>query len=96
MHVLCAWNIFIVFIYMYVCLCRLGLATKQQYYGGFAGCSALKSPPASAEDSASIPGSGRSPGEEMAERSSILAWRIPWTEEPAGLRFPGSQRVELA
>ena len=81
---------------MYIYLYRLGLATKQQYYGGFPGCSALKNPPAGAEDSASIPGSGRSPGEEMAERSRILAWRIPWTEEPAGLRFLGSQRVELA
>ena len=30
-----------------------------------------------------IPGSGRSPGEGMATYSSILAWKIPWTEEPA-------------
>ena len=29
-----------------------------------------------------IPGSGRSPGGETAIRSSILAWRILWTEEP--------------
>ena len=28
---------------------------------------------------------------EMATHSSILAWRIPWTEEPAGLQFMGSQ-----
>ena len=26
-------------------------------------------------------------------RSSILAWRIPWTEEPGGLQSMGSQRV---
>ena len=31
--------------------------------------------------------------EEMATNSSILAWRIPWTEEPGGLQFMGSQRV---
>ena len=31
--------------------------------------------------------------EEMATHSSILAWRIPWTEEPGGLRSMGSQRV---
>ena len=31
--------------------------------------------------------------EGMATHSSILAWRIPWTEEPGGLRFIGSQRV---
>ena len=27
----------------------------------------------------------------MATHSSILAWRIPWTEEPGGLQFMGSQ-----
>ena len=31
--------------------------------------------------------------EEMATHSSILAWRIPWTEEPGGLQSTGSQRV---
>ena len=30
---------------------------------------------------------------EMAAHSSILAWRIPWTEEPGGLQSKGSQRV---
>ena len=30
---------------------------------------------------------------EMAIHSGILAWRIPWTEEPGGLRSTGSQRV---
>ena len=29
--------------------------------------------------------------EEMVARSSILAWRIPWTEEPDGLQSIGSQ-----
>ena len=32
-------------------------------------------------------------GEEMATHSSILAWEIPWTEEPGGLQSMGSQRV---
>ena len=32
--------------------------------------------------------------EEMAIHSSILAWEIPWTEEPGGLKSMGSQRVE--
>ena len=31
--------------------------------------------------------------EGMATHSRILAWRIPWTEEPGGLQFMGSQRV---
>ena len=30
---------------------------------------------------------------EMATYSSILVWRIPWTEEPGGLQSMGSQRV---
>ena len=32
-------------------------------------------------------------GKGMATHSNILAWRIPWTEEPGGLQFMGSQRV---
>ena len=31
--------------------------------------------------------------EDMATHSSILAWRIPWTEEPGGLQSMGSHRV---
>ena len=31
--------------------------------------------------------------EVMATHSSILAWKIPWTEEPGGLQSMGSQRV---
>ena len=31
--------------------------------------------------------------EGMASHSSVLAWRIPWTEEPGGLQSMGSQRV---
>ena len=30
---------------------------------------------------------------EMTTHSSILAWKIPWTEESGGLQFMGSQRV---
>ena len=40
-----------------------------------------------------VPGSERSLEKEMATHSSIFAWRIPWTEEPGGLQFIGSQRV---
>ena len=46
-----------------------------------------------AGDPSSIPGSGRSPGEGNGNRSSILAWEIPWTEEPGGLLSMGSQGV---
>ena len=56
----------------------------------------VKNPPAGAgefRDVGSIP-SWEDPLEEgMAAHSSILAWRIPWTEELCGLQSVGSQRV---
>ena len=42
-------------------------------------------------DVGSIPGLGRFPGGGTATHSSILAWRIPWTEEPGRLQSMGSQ-----
>ena len=57
---------------------------------------AVKNPPARAGDArdvGSIPGLGRSLEEEMETQSSILAWRILWTEEPGGQQSIGSQRV---
>ena len=56
----------------------------------------VKNPLASAvdiRDLGSVPGSGRSLGGGHGNHSSILAWRIPWTEKPGGLQFMGSQRV---
>ena len=32
---------------------------------------------------------------EMATHSSILAWRIPWTEEPSGLQSMGLQKSDM-
>ena len=60
---------------------------------GFPGDPVVKNPPANAGDTGSIPGSGRSLEEEMATHFSILAWEIPWTEEPGGLQSLESQRV---
>ena len=51
----------------------------------------VKNPPANAEDVGSIPVLGRSLEKEMATYSSILAWEIPWTEEPDGLQSTGPQ-----
>ena len=45
----------------------------------------------SAGDPGLIPGLGRSPGEGNATHSSILAWKIWWTEEPGGLQSMESQ-----
>ena len=44
-------------------------------------------------DAGLVLGSGRSLEEGMVSHSSILAWRIPWTEELGRLQFMGSQRV---
>ena len=49
---------------------------------GFPDGSVVQNPPANAGDKGSISGSGRSLEKEMATHSNILAWRIPWTEEP--------------
>ena len=46
-----------------------------------------------ARDVGPIPGLGRSPGGGMATHPSILAWKIPWTEEPGWLQSMGWQRV---
>ena len=63
---------------------------------GFSGDTVVKNSPANAGDTrhaGSIPGLGRCPGGGNATHSSILAQRIPWTEEPGGLQSIGSQRV---
>jgi len=52
--------------------------------------------PASARgtrDAGLIPESEDSLEYKMASHSSILAWKIPWTEEPDGLQSSGLQRV---
>ena len=54
----------------------------------------VKNPPANAgdvRDVGSIPGLGRSLEESMVTHSSILAWRIPRTEEPGRLQSIGLQ-----
>ena len=56
----------------------------------------VKNLPANAgdvSDAGVIPGVGRSLEEGMATHSSILAWRIPCTEEPGGLRSIGWHKV---
>jgi len=56
----------------------------------FFGSSGVRNPPASVGDPGSIPGSRRSCGEGNVNPLSILAWEIPWTEEPGGLQSMGS------
>ena len=54
----------------------------------------VKNPPANAgsiQDMGSTPRLGEPLEKGMATHSSILAWRIPWTEEPGGFQSMGSQ-----
>ena len=63
---------------------------------GFPGSASGKEPTCQCKDlrdTSSIPGRGRSPEKEMAAHSRILAWRIPWTEEPGVPQTMGLQRV---
>ena len=65
-------------------------------YQGFPVVLVAKNPLANAGDigdAGSIPGQEDPLEEEMATHSCILAWRIPWTEEPGRLQSIGSQRV---
>ena len=50
----------------------------------------------SAGDPSLIPGRESPLEKEMAAPSSILAWEIPWTEEPHGLQSIGSQELDTA
>ena len=62
----------------------------------FSDGSVVKNPPASTEDERDmgfIPDWENPLEEEMANHSTIIAWEIPWTEEPVGLQSMGLQRV---
>ena len=66
------------------------------YHLGFSGGSAVKSLPAMQEmQEIRVWSQGQEDPleKEMATHSIILAWDIPWTEEPDGLESMGSQRV---
>ena len=66
------------------------------YSGGFPDGSAVKNPPAVQETPETwvrCLGRGGPLEKEMATLSSILAWGIPWTEEPGRLQSIGSQRA---
>ena len=92
-------NTFIyIYAYMYTSIYTSACIYMYIYHSGFPGGSSGKEPgclPGDITDAHSILGSGREdPLEEgMATHSRILAWRIPWTEEPGGLQSKVSQRV---
>ena len=53
----------------------------------------VKSLPANTEDTGLISGLGISPGEGNGTYSSILAWKLPWTQEPGRLQYMELQKV---
>ena len=53
----------------------------------------VKSLPAMQETQVQVLGREDPLEKDMATHSSILAWEIPWTEEPGGVQSMGSQRV---
>ena len=59
----------------------------------FTGAAVAKNLPATQETQIQSLGGDDPLEEEMRTHSSILAWKIPWTEEPSGLQSMGSQRV---
>ena len=54
----------------------------------------VRSPPAVQETRVQSLGGEEPPEKEMATHSSILTWRISWTEEPGRLKSMGSQRIK--
>ena len=93
---------FCVTLWTIVCQAALSMGfSRQEYLSGFPCTRDSRGFPGGKEsacnaratgDVGSVPGLGRYLG--MATHSSILSWRIPWTEEPGGLRWSmGSQRV---
>ena len=63
---------------------------------GFPGGPVLKNLPAMKDMQLRSLGGEDPPENEMAPHSSILAWKIPWTEEPGGLQFMGSQESDTS
>ena len=62
-------------------------------YSGFSGAQTVKHLPAMRETWVRSLGQEDPLETEMATRSSTLAWKIPWMEEPDGLQSMGLQRV---
>ena len=54
----------------------------------------IKNPPANAETRVRSLGREDSLEKEVATQSSILAWEVPWTEEPGGPQSTGSQEQD--
>ena len=73
------------------------ISSVNQLYGnrGFPGGSVVKNPSANTGDMGSILGQGDTLGKKMATHPNILAWEIPWTEEPGGLQSRGHKESNV-
>ena len=83
------WEIVQAFLYIFYRPCTIPILDGKYYeHGGFPGGAVVKNPPANAVDAElwvwSL-GKDDPLEKEMATHSNILAWKIPWTEEPGGL-----------
>ena len=78
-------------VYVVALYCRVELHRSIPL--GFPGGSDGKESTCNARDPGSIPGLGRSPGEGNGNPLQYFCWRIPWTEEPGGLKSMESQTV---
>ena len=64
------------------------------FWASLVACRVKNPPPMQRTQETQVRSLGREdPLEEVATHSSILAWKIPWTEEPGGLWSMGSQRA---
>ena len=71
-----------IYVFIYTYICGASLVTKL-----------IKNLPAMQETQVQSLGREDPQEKDVTTHSSIIAWRIPWTEEPGGLRFVGLQRV---
>ena len=69
----------------------MGLSPVSGYEWSFPSVSVVKNLPAKQEIRVQPLGQEDPQEKELVTRSSILAWEIPWTEEPGGLQSMGSQ-----
>ena len=77
----------------YLTITYNGKIFKTNIYKGFPHGSVVENLPAKQETRVGFLGQEDPLEKEMATHSSILAWEIPWTEEPGGLQSIGLQRV---
>ena len=81
------------FLYVFTLSKPFELKTFINFRQDFPGGSVGKESACNSGGTGSVTGSGRYPGGENGNHSSILAWKILWTEEPGGQQSMGSEKV---